>query len=67
MGDDARKLFRELERQGFTVERTKGSHWLVRNSEGRAVCTIAGTASDWRSLRNAISQLRKAGFIWPHR
>jgi len=62
---DLRKILKALEEQGFTVERTKGGHWLVRNPEGRAVATIAGTTSDHRSMRNVLTYLRRAGFVWP--
>jgi hypothetical protein len=62
---DLRKLLKAAEAQGFTVERTSKGHWLVRDAEGLAVATIAGTASDHRSWRNALAYLRKAGFIWP--
>lgn len=64
---DLRKLLKALEEQGFSVERTKAGHWLVRNPEGRAVATIAGTASDHRSMKNALAYLRRAGFVWPPR
>lgn len=62
---ELRKLLKALEAQGFTVERTKGSHYLIRNAEGQAVATIAGSASDHRSMRNVLAYLRKAGFVWP--
>lgn len=65
MGDDTRRLIKALEAQGFDVERTRKGHWLVRNADGLAVATIAGTASDHRSLANVIARLRRAGFIWP--
>lgn len=65
MGNDLRTLLKALRAQGFTVDRTGSGHWLVRNAEGRAVATIAGTASDHRSLRNALAVLRRAGLIWP--
>ncbi|ABD58585.1 hypothetical protein PBI_PIPEFISH_88 [Mycobacterium phage Pipefish] len=29
--------------------------------EGRMVSVIAGTASDWRSVKNTLSALRRAG------
>lgn len=65
MADDFRRVRRALEQQGFTVTRTRRGHWLVRNSAGRAVTTVSGTASDHRSWRNALAHLRRAGFIWP--
>lgn len=65
MGDDLRKLLKAAEAQGFTVERTSKGHWLVRNAEGLAVATLAGTASDHRSWRNGLNRLKKAGLEWP--
>lgn len=65
MGNDLRKLLKAAEAQGFTVERTRKGHWLVRNAEGLAVATLAGTASDHRSWRNALAVLKRAGLIWP--
>ena len=64
-GKDLRQLLKTLEDQGFEAERTARGHWLVRNHEGRAVTTIAGTSSDHRSWRNALAHLRRAGLIWP--
>lgn len=63
MNKDLRELLKELERQGFSVSRTKKGHWAVRK-DGRLVTTIAGSASDWRSNRNAIAVARRHGFEW---
>ena len=65
MGNDTKKLVKELKRQGFEVTMTKGSHYEVRLN-GRRVATLAGTPSDKRGWLNAIAALRRAGFIWPH-
>lgn len=59
------EIVRELERQGFTVTRTRKSHWIVRAASGQVVATLPSTPSDSRSLRNAIARLRRAGFLWP--
>lgn len=66
MGNDMRKVLKALEQQGFTVTRLKSGHYDVRLN-GRRVTTLAGTSSDHRGFRNALSYLRKAGFIWPPR
>lgn len=61
MDKDLRKILEEAERQGFTVTYSKKGHpmvWL----DGRLVTTFSGTASDWRSLRNGLSYLKKVGF-----
>lgn len=64
MKKEMRELVKALEAQGFTVEQTRGKHWLVRNAEGQAVCTMANTPSDGRGWLNAIAALRRAGFTW---
>ena len=60
---DMRKLIKALEDQGFEVATSKRGHYLVL-LEGRRVATLAGTASDTRSLKNGLAQLRRAGFQW---
>lgn len=65
MGNDLRRLIKALEAQGFTVTRTGNGHWLVRNADGLAVVTLAGTASDHRAWRNALARLKRAGLVWP--
>jgi len=61
---DLRKVLEEAERQGFSVKRTRKGHYQVRNAENVVVAVFSGTASDHRSLRNGIAQLKRAGFIW---
>ncbi|MBT1003954.1 hypothetical protein KIH31_15290 [Paenarthrobacter sp. DKR-5] len=61
MDKDTRKLIRKLTRQGFDVRRTRGGHFAVR-AAGVQVTVLAGTASDWRSTRNDLARLRRAGF-----
>lgn len=58
---ETKDLIRELTRQGFDVEPTKGSHYAVRK-DGRRVTTLAGTGSDWRGRKNALAVLKRAGF-----
>ena len=58
---DLRQLVRDLRRQGFSVDRTRGGHLMVRCPDGRAVCTLSGTPGDRRAHRNARAQLRRAG------
>jgi hypothetical protein len=59
---ELRKLLKEVEAQGFTWTITSRQHVFVRDAEGRPVTTIGGTISDHRGLRNAISDLKRAGF-----
>jgi hypothetical protein len=58
---DIRRLLKDLARQGFTTNRTSRGHVAVRR-DGMIVAVLAGTPSDWRSYRNALAQLRRAGF-----
>lgn len=45
---------------GWTIRRTRRGHLLWTAPDGTRVVT-AGTPSDWRSLRNDLAQLRRAG------
>lgn len=58
---ELRELEKKIKPQGFTMEPSNGSHWLVKK-DGRRVATLAGTSSDIRSMNNALSELRKAGY-----
>lgn len=64
MNKDLKKIAKPLEQQGFEVRITKRGH-LVATKNGRIVATFAGTASDWRSLKNSIADAKRAGFNWP--
>lgn len=48
---------RHAQQNGWDVEQTKNGHF--RLSRGAHIVVIAGTASDWRSDRNALSKLRR--------
>jgi len=64
MDKDLRKVVKELKAQGFDVAVTKRGHLMV-SRDGRVVATFSGTASDWRSFRNGMAAVRRAGFRWP--
>lgn len=64
MDKEMRRLIKALEDQGFEIIRTKRGHIKVRR-DGRVIATLSSTPSDWRSLRNGIAYLRRAGFRWP--
>lgn len=59
---EIRHLTRELTRQGFEVRTTRRGHHLV-SKNGVVVAGVPGTPSDWRSLKNARADLRRAGFV----
>lgn len=62
-----RDLIRELEAQGFTWRTTARHHILVYSPDGNVVTTMPSTPSDHRSMKNCLSQLRRAGFEWKGR
>jgi len=64
MDKELKKVVKALEAQGFEVRVTRRQHLVVLRN-GRIVATFAGTASDWRSMRNSIADARRAGFQWP--
>lgn len=64
MDKDLRKIIKALEAQGFDVEYTSKGHPQVYR-DGVLIATFSGTASDWRSIRNSLSPLKRAGFRWP--
>ena len=66
MDKDLRKIVKALRDQGFDVEITSKQHVIV-SCEGRLIATFSGTASDWRSIRNGLAPLKRAGFRWPPR
>ncbi|CAG7641781.1 hypothetical protein SIM91_02830 [Rhodococcus opacus] len=61
MKKDIKKLVKELDRQGFDVHVTRRGHLAIRQA-GMTVAVLAGTPSDWRSARNGLARLRRAGF-----
>lgn len=62
MNKDVRQLIRELDAQHFEVRPTRKGHYLVAKG-GTVVAGLPGTPSDWRSLRNSLAALRRAGFV----
>jgi hypothetical protein len=64
MNKDLRKIVKALEAQGFEVDVTSRNHVVVSRN-GELIATFSGTASDWRSIRNSLAPLKRAGFRWP--
>jgi hypothetical protein len=62
MAKDTRRLLKALARQGFTTHPTRRGHTAVKRN-GITIAVLAGTPSDWRASRNALAQLRRAGFV----
>ena len=61
ISNEIKELLRKLERQEFTVEKTKKNHYKVFK-DGRLVAALPCTPSDWRSLRNCTAALKRAGY-----
>lgn len=66
MHKELRTIVKALEEQGFETTVTSKQHVIVTR-DGRMIATFSGTASDWRSIRNGLAPLRRAGFRWPPR
>ena len=64
MDKDLRKIVKALRAQGFEVEITTKQHVIV-SRDGRVIVVFSGTPSDWRSIRNSLARLKRAGFRWP--
>ena len=61
---DVDQLVKAATKQGFTVQRSRKGHPMFYK-DGKLAATCSGTPSDFRSLRNTIADLRRAGFQWP--
>lgn len=65
MTKDLKELVRSLGQQGFKVRATRRGHLAVTLSD-QTVAVLACTPSDWRSHKNGMARLRRAGFVYPH-
>lgn len=61
MKKEVRELIGLLVEQGFDVKVTRKGHFIVRKN-GQFVTTLAGTPSEYRGSKNALSDLRRSGF-----
>lgn len=55
------KFISKLHKHGFTTRRTRRGHLLV-SRHGQFITCFAGTPSDYRSWRNSMAPLKRAGF-----
>lgn len=53
-------LLKAVKDAGWPIEQTKKGHHLIRPPSGPLIL-VSGTPSDWRGLKNARAQLRRAG------
>lgn len=65
MSNDLDRLRKAAEDQGFEVVPLKSGHWAVFTAHGAHVTGLPSTPSDRRGFANAVSALRRNGFIWP--
>ena len=69
---ELRAAIRTATDRGWLLRRSKKNHLLLTPpshvaSAGKAVVVLPSTPSDHRSMRNAISQLRRAGVPVPRK
>lgn len=60
---DMRKMLVTLvSEHGHNVVLTRNGHVRVLHRDGQGQVVMAGTPSDYRSFKNAVAQMRRAGF-----
>lgn len=57
---DMRTLVSLAKEQGWTVSRTKRGHFRFVSPSGETLVT-GGTPSDWRQMKNFVSDLKRRG------
>jgi hypothetical protein len=62
MGKELEQYLRDLERNGYTIVRTRKSHIKVTAPNGNFTYQ-AGTPSDWRAMRNFQADVRRAATL----
>lgn len=60
IGNQTKDLLKTLEEQGCEIVHTKKNHYKIFFN-GQWITTLPGTPSDWRSLRNCIAPIKRAG------
>lgn len=61
--DETKAIVAALIAQGWRVE--LGKHYKAFAPDGKSIVVLSTTPGDRRAIKNAISQLRRAGFQWP--
>lgn len=57
-------LIQKARAQGWTVIGSSGGHWIFRSPDkSQAQVVVPGTPSDYRSMKNSKSALRRAGLV----
>lgn len=60
---EVKNLLKQAEKQNWRVkEKKKG--WMLYSPDGNMKVMIHKTASDHHAFDNAVSEMRKGGFVW---
>lgn len=62
---DYRQLLDELRSQGWDVEQTTQGHWKAVPPDKAKSVVHFSTSADAHALKNALSDLKRSGLIWP--
>lgn len=62
---DFRPIITELQRQGWVVTETRGSHYRAKPPDEKRPIVHFAASVERRALRNTIADLRRSGFEWP--
>ncbi len=66
MDVDWKKLIKEAERQGWTIEHgRKGQRKLIPPDPTKQIVFVHRTPSDHRAIKNTLAEMRHQGFQWP--
>jgi len=58
---DFRKLTKQILAAGWTIERTRSSHFRFKSPDGKTMIICGSTPEDPRSLLNFKADFRRAG------
>jgi hypothetical protein len=59
-----RDIIKSAIEQGWKVGTTSKNHLKFIHPTTRVMVITSGTASDHRSVKNFLGQMRRSGFIW---
>lgn len=56
---DMDRFLRELKRAGYQISLTGGTHWMIKDSQGRFVTTTGTTPGGGRGLLNLRATIKR--------
>lgn len=59
MNKELKEIVKQIEAKGYTVEKSKGGHLIVRNTEGKRVYALPSTPGQGRWRQNLLAELRR--------